>query len=218
VHQGSQIKARIEQGSYILRFSLEGNLAHDPRQFILATLAVLRNVILLAEEPEMVKVRLSLPYDRRCSAIEACLGEQLEFGCDYDEIEIRTELLDKPLSVSRNVGRIDHAIDTSVNAAVLISERLSRLPISIDCISAELGLTRRTLQRRLSECGLAFSDLVDVTRRDIAMQRLLTGNGSLKQLSFDLGYSDQAHFTRTFKRWMGTVPSEYRTLNRGRER
>jgi len=61
--------------------------------------------------------------------------------------------------------------------------------------------------------GVKFPDLVDVTRRDIALARLLTGGGSLKALSLDLGYRDQAHFTRSFKRWTGSAPTIYRKSN-----
>jgi AraC-like DNA-binding protein len=86
-------------------------------------------------------------------------------------------------------------------------------PVGIEGIAAELGMTRRTLQRRLADCGVNFSDLVDVTRRDIAIRRLLDGDEGLKQMSFDLGYSDQAHFTRTFKRRTGSTPSDYREID-----
>ncbi|AUM73847.1 helix-turn-helix domain-containing protein [Paracoccus jeotgali] len=75
-----------------------------------------------------------------------------------------------------------------------------------------IGL-RRTLQRRLADVGVKLSDLVDVTRRDIALARLLTGVGSLKALALDLGYSDQAHFTRSFKRWTGSAPTAYGKFN-----
>jgi len=210
VHRGSRITSRVENDRLVLRFQLDGHVAEDPRQFILATLAGLRSILLLGDEPDMVHVRLSIPYERRCSALEACLGMNLTFSCDHDEIEVKQELLAKPLSLARQRHRVDPALDTTIRAAALISAQLCTCPASIDGVAVELGLTRRTLQRRLADVGVKFSDLVDVTRRDMALARLLTGVGSLKALSLDLGYSDQAHFTRSFKRWTGSAPTIYR--------
>lgn len=211
VHRGSRITTRTERGRYILRYALEGDLVREPRQFMLATVAVLRNIVLLAKEPEMVTIRLSLPPDSRSSQLEACLGGNLEFGCDHDEVEIREELLEKPMDLFPKPSRTGLALDTTIRAALRVAERLSSAPVGIDSIAMELGLTRRTLQRRLGDCGVRFSDLVDITRRDIAMRRLLEGCRTLKELSFDLGYNDPAHFTRTFRRWAGAAPSEYLT-------
>lgn len=210
VHRGSRITTCTKQDRLVLRFHLEGDVAQDPRQFTLASVAVLRSILLLGEEPDMVHVRLSIPYERACPIIEECLGENLEFGCDNDEIEVQQDLLEKPLSRVGQANRVVPALDTTIRAAALISGQLCVRPAGIDSVAAELGLTRRTLQRRLADCGVSFSDLVDVTRRDIALERLLTGAGSLKELSLDLGYSDQAHFTRTFRRWTGTAPSDFR--------
>jgi AraC-like DNA-binding protein len=91
-----------------------------------------------------------------------------------------------------------------------VARRLPSGAVGIDGTAADLGLTRRTLQRRLADCGVLFSDLIDITRRDIAMRRLLEGCNNLKALSADLGYSDPSHFTRTFRRWTGMAPSDYR--------
>lgn len=209
VHRGSRITSSLERDRLTLRFSLDGDLAQDPQQFILATLAVLRNIALLSDEPGMVTVRLLFPYDLRCSVLEECLGGNLEFGCDHYEVEIRSELLDKPLNTHNERGSPDHALNITISAAMLISGRLPSRPVGIDNIAAELGLTRRTLQRRLAACGVQFCDLIDITRRDIAIKRVVEGCGSLKELSLDLGYSDQAHFTRTFRRWTGTAPSHF---------
>ena len=215
VHRGSRVTSRLERDRLVLRFQLDGDFTQDPLQFTLATLAVLRNILLLGDAPDMLTVRLSIPYSPACSILEECLGENLEFGCQYDEIEVRADLLEKPLTFWREATGVDHALDTTVRTAVMVSERLRFQPVGIDSIAAELGLTRRTLQRRLTDCGVNFSDLIDVTRRDIAIRRLLEGSGSLKEMSFDLGYSDQAHFTRMFKRWTGATPSEFRRIGNG---
>lgn len=209
VHRGSRITTLLERKRLVLRFQLDGGITQDPRQFTLATLAVLRNVILLGGEPDLVTVRLSIPRESACSVLEECLGENLEFGCQHDEIIVRGDLLEKPLNVPTKPARTEDALRTTVKAAVLLSKRLPALPVSIDIVASELGLTRRTMQRRLADCGVAFSALLDITRRDVAIRRLLEGQGSLKALALDLGYSDQAHFTRSFRRWTGEAPTNF---------
>ena len=210
VHRGSRMTARIERGRYIMRYELEGALADAPWQFLLATMAVLHNIVLLAGEPDRVKVRLSLPRSRHTAALEATFGGNLEFGCDHDEIEIRQVLLDKPMELLTRPSRTDQALETTIHTALRVARRLPSGEVGIDGTAADLGLTRRTLQRRLADCGVLFSDLIDITRRDIAMRRLLEGCDNLKALSADLGYSDPSHFTRTFRRWTGMAPSDYR--------
>lgn len=135
VHRGSRIAARTERDRSILRFSLEGAVGHDPSQFILATLAVLRNVILLADEPDMVKVRLSLPYELRCSEIEACLGGRLEFGCDHDEIEVRSEVLGKPICNGSRPSRTGLSLDATISVAILVSKTVPLHNVGIDSIA-----------------------------------------------------------------------------------
>lgn len=65
VHRGSRLEATQEGDRIFLRFWLEGDLTHDPWQFILASLAVMRNILLLSGEADMVTTRLSAPYSRR---------------------------------------------------------------------------------------------------------------------------------------------------------
>jgi AraC-like DNA-binding protein len=209
VHRGSRLAA-IQEGDWIfLRFSLEGALTHDPWQFILASLAVMRNILLLSGEADMVKIRLSAPYARRWAALEASLGERLEFGRDADGLLIPRSLLEKPLAVAHDTGRGLDALQTTVRAAQIIAAMLPEIPVRIDTVAVRLGLKKRMLQRRLAECGVTFSDLVDVTRRDAALHNLSSGCQNLLELALDLGYSDQAHFTRSFRRWTGTTPSAF---------
>ena len=92
---------------------------------------------------------------------------------------------------------------------MLVSRMLPVDPVTIESVASQLLLTPRTLQRRLKDCGIVFSDLVDVTRRDAAIRQLRNGCSSLTELAFELGYSDPANFTRSFKRWTGRAPSSF---------
>jgi AraC-like DNA-binding protein len=76
------------------------------------------------------------------------------------------------------------------------------------------GVSARTFQRRLAQHGYTYSKLVDEARFEIARQ-LLIGESGMKvgDIAFEVGYRDQAHFTRAFRRIAGVTPREFRQLS-----
>jgi AraC-like DNA-binding protein len=79
-------------------------------------------------------------------------------------------------------------------------------------VAEMVGLSARTLQRRLSEEGLTFARLVARARFDVAQQMLADPARKIIDIALDLGYSDPAHFTRAFARWTGLAPREFQRL------
>jgi len=73
-----------------------------------------------------------------------------------------------------------------------------------------VGLNPRTLQRRLAECGTHFSRLVAETRVAIAGRWIREGGRSFADIARSLGYTDQANFSRAFRRIKGVSPRAYR--------
>jgi AraC-like DNA-binding protein len=82
-------------------------------------------------------------------------------------------------------------------------------PSRID-IAKALHVSERTLQRRLQDEGIAFSELVDNTRRELADEYLKQSKMTLSQIAYLLGFRTQSTFFRACKRWFGMPPSEYR--------
>lgn len=85
---------------------------------------------------------------------------------------------------------------------------------SAPAAAAELGLSVRSLQRRLNEAGVSFSMLRDETRMREAMILLTESRLSLAELALRLGYSEESAFSRAVKAWWGQGPRE---LRRGSE-
>jgi len=75
--------------------------------------------------------------------------------------------------------------------------------------ATQLHTSVRTLQRRLSTSGLTFTELLDEIRRSAAIELVLAGALTGARIAHMLGYSDQAHFTRAFRRWTGASPRQY---------
>ncbi|MCY1422466.1 HTH-type transcriptional regulator VirS [compost metagenome] len=82
---------------------------------------------------------------------------------------------------------------------------------ALDEISQTLGLSEWALQRKLRDCGLSFTQLVDQIRRDLAMAHLKQQTLSVTQLASLLGYSETSAFSRAFKRWFGVSPKQWRS-------
>lgn len=80
-------------------------------------------------------------------------------------------------------------------------------------VARRLGMSERTLHRRLADDGANFQTLVTEARRDAAESLLGSGGHSLADVAFLTGFSDQTAFTRAFKRWTGLTPAEFRRRN-----
>lgn len=77
-------------------------------------------------------------------------------------------------------------------------------------VAADLGLSPRTLHRRLSEAGHGFGAIQERVRRERADTLLLNTRMSITAVAADLGYSDPREFRRAYKRWTGVTPSQVR--------
>lgn len=77
-------------------------------------------------------------------------------------------------------------------------------------LARELGLSSRTLRRRLSEHGLSYADMVDEERKTRALILLKNKTLSVDEVAARLGYSESSTFARAFRRWIGSSPASYR--------
>jgi AraC-like DNA-binding protein len=81
---------------------------------------------------------------------------------------------------------------------------------AIKDVARELALSSRTLQRRLTESGLTFQQLVQDARRELAHHYLLHSSMELTETAYLLGYEDAHSFFRAFQQWEGTPPGAWR--------
>ncbi|QPC42526.1 helix-turn-helix domain-containing protein [Kaustia mangrovi] len=213
LHQGSDVRFVIEGRTARILYRFTGRQDVDPRQFIFGSLAVLRKVPLMAGEPSAIRVSLSAARGRGDDALEECLGPNIEMGTGHDMIEFDRGLLEMPLR-GRDVGEASKATDalrTTVETAGLLIDQISdHRQLGLEAAAKTLGMSVRTLQRRLKFCGVDFEDLLDQTRRDEALRLLAERGHTMTEIAYSVGYSDSAHFTRAFKRWTGTAPSYFR--------
>jgi AraC-like DNA-binding protein len=77
-------------------------------------------------------------------------------------------------------------------------------------VAQRLGMTLRSLQRRLQASSLSLSRLIDEARREEACAALRRGDVPIKDLAHRLGFSEPSAFHRAFKRWTGMTPAQFR--------
>jgi AraC-like DNA-binding protein len=105
--------------------------------------------------------------------------------------------------------RLDHTQTSSRARAAIIRQLPDGEPRRTE-IASSLGMSERTLQRRLEEEGTSFHHLMDDTRRELAQQYLGQSDQSVADVAYLLGFTDQSSFFRASKRWFGTSPRHYR--------
>lgn len=93
---------------------------------------------------------------------------------------------------------------------VLLTQMLPSGTASQENIARELHMSLRSLQRKLADEGVTYKELLDTTRRDLALSYMREGKRSVSELTFLLGFSDSSSFARAFKRWTGRSPREYK--------
>lgn len=77
-------------------------------------------------------------------------------------------------------------------------------------IASRMGMSVRTLRRRLADLGMSFNCIRTDVRMQTAMRYLTTTSISIERIADYVGYSDQTTFTRAFREWKGKTPNEIR--------
>lgn len=218
LHQGGEVRIVTEGRKTKMIHSFTGRLDADPRQFIFGSLAVLRKVPLMAGEPSAIRVHLQTSRARGDDALEECLGPNIETGAEHNMVEFDRDLLEAPLQALKDDSRkITQALQSAIDIAGLLIARISEQEdFNLTSVAREIGMSARTLQRRLKGSGVDFEDLKDDTRRSEALRLLQLGRYSATEIAYMVGYSDPAHFTRAFKRWTSQTPSHFRSVLRSR--
>ncbi len=77
-------------------------------------------------------------------------------------------------------------------------------------VAGKLGVSHRTLRRRLRELGTSYSKVLAMVRLEAARQRLANDNLTIDEIAYQLGYTEPTNFRHAFRRWTGCAPSAYR--------
>ena len=96
---------------------------------------------------------------------------------------------------------------------LVIESVIYQSEINLQLTAAIIGISPRTLQRRLAEHDQSFSRMLQSVRFRTAQRLLRDCNMPIVEIARRLGYADSANFIRAFKRWSGVGPNQFRQLH-----
>ncbi len=171
-----------------------------------------------------------LTYDAPADATrhrEVFGGARLRFGAPWNgfvqaasTLEMRNPNADPTLHktlrehAERVLAELSPADGIVEDVRKLLLSLLDAGPVTAEAVAARLGLSRRSLSRRLSRQQTSFSALRDDVRRQAAHHYLVRSDETIDDIAFLLGFSESSVFVRAFKRWFGEAPTVYRKRHR----
>jgi AraC-like DNA-binding protein len=158
---------------------------------------------------------------------EAHFGCRVRFKARHNVIVFRTGDLELPFAsynaellarlrpqLDREIARLKTRETTSFRAKRVLKRLLGSKGTGVHEVAKELGMSCRTLQRRITEEGSTFRQLLNDARRELARLYLLHPSLGLSETAFLLDYEDPNSFLRAFRVWEGVTPTEWRAMRR----
>lgn len=132
-------------------------------------------------------------------------------------ISVENELLRLPPFTENDVAKESKSVDYRTIQQSFVESLEQLLPsyrrsknLSIDLVAEFCNTSKRSLQRKLSENGTSYQELLDRLLLNTATAKLLNSDMSVTDIASRLGYSDVSHFIRAFRRVTGVTPQFYR--------
>ena len=130
----------------------------------------------------------------------------------FDRIDNAIAWLDADATLAAELARLHAEVsETPFTVGVLRTVLAKQLQkATIESAARAMGLSKRTLQRRLGEVGTSFQDELSLVRIREAQRLLLTTNAPITSVALDVGVGSVNHFSTLFKKLCGEPPSEWR--------
>lgn len=215
------------QGTRVI-FHRSGERSYGMQRANEAALAELLGVArgLMGDQLQCHRVCFHHPAPLGKELYDEWFGVQVEWEAQWDCIEfehatldLKPQFADAALSafILEHLDQEREAIDEPREAIhTLVRSCIVRaLPDGaprMEEVAKLMGMSPRTLHRRLEEAGSNFKTLVESARRDLAEQLLRIPSRPLGEVAFLTGFSEPSAFHRAFKRWTGRTPSDYRAM------
>jgi AraC-like DNA-binding protein len=154
---------------------------------------------------------------------------QVRFGAPALGFAFDRRILDLPLPhadpnlhailvpyVDQRLSQLHAERSFSENVRLLIRVQLGDGGPDVGRVASQLGMSLRTLARRLETEGTTFRELLDEVRQQLALEQVGRRAATFSEITDQLGFSHVAAFHRAFRRWTGQTPRQYRNTTRGR--
>ncbi|WP_296594876.1 AraC family transcriptional regulator [Phenylobacterium sp.] len=190
------------------------------RQQMMMTSTHMRDVV--GPETRPLQACFGLADNGRTAADEAALGCPCRFGEAGHELHYPASILEQAPELANRLTRamLEDTCDrlageanmtTGVAGDVyqLLMLAPNRSP-SMPSVAQRLGMTERTLRRRLDDAGHSFASIADEVRKRLTLEYLQTTRISADDIAWKVGFSDSSNLRRAVKRWTGRTFAEVR--------
>ena len=221
--EGSVGELRVEAGEAKLVFSFADPIGTASRQLHEFGVTSMVRVCEAITGHRVRPVRVELRHDTACPMLARHLGlpvavYQPHSALVLDAASLRVPVVNadaRLLDLLRRyadelLARRARKDDLVARAERWILENLHTGEVGAARLARGLGMSDRTLARRLAEDGLTPAGLVEELRQQLANKYLAERAFPLGRITYLLGYSDLSAFTRAFRRWTGRTPSKWR--------
>ncbi len=195
-------------------------LVVDDRQIVEFGLGLLHRFCQLITGRDLrlswVEFQHAKPKESR--TVRQVFGAPVRYRQDRNAMVLEAKFLDYPIETADNellkilkhhclliLGTRPKADDFVFEVQQLITNHLPSGQPKIDAVAQEIGMSSRTLTRRLAENGLTYKGLLDEVRRKLALQYSNDRRISVKNVAYLLGYSEVPAFYHAFRRWTGST-------------
>jgi AraC-like DNA-binding protein len=150
-------------------------------------------------------------------------GSNVSFSAPRNELILPAVALDLPLKepdpalqeyldarATALLGGLGQDREFEERVRTLIDEELANGAPDVETVARRLGMSRRTLQRRLRDHGLSFKKLADDVCKTTALALIANPRFSISAIAALSGYLDSKSFRAAFSRWTGQTPRDYR--------
>jgi AraC-like DNA-binding protein len=223
------LSLRLVDGSLVrLVFHYVGVPRHIDRHQMEFSMAALMRVCRGLSGRELMPRLVEFTHRRTedASELAAFFGCSVEFGASADQATFEPSMKDLPIASADPhlnellIGYGDEVLARrTVNRGSFRSQvenaMVPLLPhgtVRAGEIARNLGVSQRSLARRLAAEGATFSDVLEDLRGDLARQYLTDQGLSISQVAWLLGYQEISAFTHAFKRWTGKTPRAARAM------
>lgn len=169
---------------------------------------------------------LRIEFRRACPAsiddFQSLLRAPLQFGAERTRLVFDADAIERPLDGGNpELARQHDAIALQYLSQIerdniqwrvrdVLTQRLAQGEPSQEDVAELLNMSARTLQRKLGDCGITYREILDETRRVLALAYLSAARHTVSDVTYLLGFSAGSSFTRAFRRWTGRSPSDWR--------
>ena len=177
---------------------------------------------LIGHDYSPLRIEFRRPRPARLEDFQRLLRAPLQFGAARTRLVFDSEAIERPLDGGNpELARHHDAIALQYMAQIerdniqgrvrdVLTQRLAHGEPSQQGVAELLNMSARTLQRKLGDGGTTYKDILDETRRVLALAYLSAPRHTVGDVSSLLGFSAGSSFTRAFRRWTGQSPSDWR--------